>query len=296
MINYNTREDRIFALFNYSAMVLLMLVTLYPFWYTLVGSFNEGYDYTAGGVYFWPRKFTLENYQAVFLDNRIMDAYKVTIARTVVGTFTRLLVCSLFAYAFSRPKLMGKGIYAAIGIVSMYFHGGIIPDYINIKDLGLLDTFMVYIWPRMFNFFNVLIIAAFFREISNSVVESAKMDGASDYRVFLQIMLPLSKPVLAAIALFAAVNHWNAFFDAMMYVNDRRLYVLQLLLMEIIKTQEQATVMAMAMDEVANQQSQATSTTIQLATMVTAIGPILLVYPFVQKYFVKGIMIGSVKG
>jgi putative aldouronate transport system permease protein len=155
---------------------------------------------------------------------------------------------------------------------------------------------MVYIWPRMFNFFNVLIIAAFFREISNSVVESAKMDGASDYRVFLQIMLPLSKPVLAAIALFAAVNHWNAFFDAMMYVNDRRLYVLQLLLMEIIKTQEQATVMAMAMDEVANQQSQATSTTIQLATMVTAIGPILLVYPFVQKYFVKGIMIGSVKG
>jgi putative aldouronate transport system permease protein len=277
-------------------MVILMIVTLYPFWYTLVGSLNQGYDYSSGGVYLWPRVFTFENYQAVFQDNRILNAYKVTIARTVVGTVLSVFVCALFAYGFSRPRLMWKGFYAVIGIVSMYFHGGIIPDYINIKSLGLLDSFWVYIFPKMFSFFNVLIIAAFFREISNSVVESAKIDGASDYRVFFQIMLPLSKPVIAAIGLFVAVNHWNAFFDAMMYINKRSLYVLQLLLMEIIKTQEQAAVMAMAMDDVLEQQSTATSTTVQYATMITAIGPILLIYPFLQRYFVKGIMIGSVKG
>lgn len=292
---FETKGEKVFDVINSAAMVLVIAATLYPFWFTLIGSFNEGLDFARGGVYLWPRAFTLENYQTVFRDATILRAYGVTIARTAVGTLTRLLVCGLFAYAFSRPQLRFRGLYAAIGVVSMYFHGGIIPDYINIRDLGLLNNFMVYIWPRTFVFFHVLILTAFFREISNSVVESAKMDGASDYRVFFQIIAPLSTPVFAAVGLFAAVNHWNAFFDAMMYVSERSLYTLQVILMEIIRTKESAAA-RVAETDLDIDGSAATATTVQLATMIVAVGPILLVYPFLQKYFVKGIMIGSVKG
>ena len=277
-------------------MAAIVVVTLYPFWYTVIGSFNQGLDFARGGVHLWPRAFTLENYRIVFRDNTIMRAYGVTIVRTALGATSRLLVCGLFAYAFSRPRLSFRGFYATVGIISMYFHGGIIPSYINIRDLGLLNNFFVYIFPTMFNFFHVLIITAYMRGISHSVVESAKIDGASDYRVFFQIILPLSMPVFAAVGLFAAVEHWNAFFDAMMYVSRRELYTLQVLLMEIIRTQQAAAIMAAEMMADLPEDATSTGTTVQLATMVAAIGPVIALYPFLQKYFVTGIMIGSVIG
>ena len=293
-----TRERGVFPYVNATIMAVLIFVTLYPFWYVLVGSFNNGIDYLAGGVYFWPRRFTLENYQSVFLDARITRAYLITISRTVIGTVTRVFVCGLFGFAFSRPGLRFKTFYAVLGLVSMYFHAGLIPTYINIKQLGLLNNFLVYILPLMFNFFQVIIFTAFFREIHPAVVESARMDGASWYRTYFSIIFPLSKPVIAALALFTAVEHWNAFFDAMLYMTrTSELNTLQVLLMQIIRDSELASLMAeesFADDDVLEQAT--TSATIQMATMIVAIGPILLVYPFAQKYFIKGIMIGSVKG
>lgn len=291
-------ERGAFVYVNSSIMVILIVITLYPFWYVLVGSFNNGVDYVAGGVYLWPREFTFDNYAKVFQDTRIMRAYFITISRTVVGTITRVLVCGLFGFAFSRPKLRFKGLYAALGLVSMYFHAGLIPDYINIKQLGLLNNFFVYIFPRMFNFFQVIIFTAFFREIHPGVIESARMDGATWYRTYFQIIFPLSTPVVAALALFTAVTHWNAFFDSMLYMTTTdELATLQLLLMQIIRDSEVAALMAeQGFTDSSLLEQTTTSTTIQLATMIVAIGPILLVYPFAQKYFIKGIMIGSIKG
>lgn len=295
MVQYNSKKDKIFNAFNIMLMLIIIFLTLYPFWYSLVGSFNVGDDYMKGGVYFWPRKVTFDNYKVVFSDKSIITAMGVTIARTVIGTFASVLFTSIFAYGFSRKNLMGKKYYAIICLITMYFSGGLIPYYMLIKRLGLLNNFLVYIIPGLFSFFNVLILQSFFREIPDSIVESAKMDGAGEYRIFFKLIIPLSKPVLATIALFNAVGHWNSFFDSMLYTTKPGLQTIQVLLMKIIRSRDGATKLAemgVSMTQAAN----TTSVTIQLATMMVATVPILLVYPFLQRYFVSGLTIGSVKG
>lgn len=278
-------------------MVFIILITLYPFWYCIIGSFNEGLDYMRGGVYLWPRKFSLNNYRIVLSDSAILHAYIITIARTIIGTVLTLLVTALFAYAFSRDYLMGRNIYAALGIITMYFSGGMIPTYLTIKMLGLLDNFWVYILPGLFGFYNALIFNAFFKGIPQSLFDSAKIDGAGEYRVFFNIVIPLSTPVLATIALFVAVGHWNSYFDAMLYTTKEELQPIQLYLMKIIRTKAGAAQQAQAgAASLHIEQNAVTSTTMQYATMMITIIPIIIVYPFLQNYFVKGLLIGSIKG
>lgn len=289
--------DKIFDVVNITIMTVLMFITLYPFWFSIIGSFNEGLDYMRGGVNLWPRKWTLANYRAVFTSGDILKAYKVTILRTVVGTVSHLVVTSLFAYAFSRRNLVGKKIYATMGVITMFFHGGLIPNYLLFKTLGILNTFWVYIFPALFNFFNVVIFASFFRNIPESINESARMDGANEYTIYGRLIVPLSKPVFAALALFTGVYHWNDFFMSLVFTNDKALEVMQVFLLRVIQTREVASQMAGAVSaDVAGEAQAANSTTIQLATMVIAAAPILALYPFLQKYFVKGVLIGSIKG
>lgn len=288
--------ETVFDSINTLLMLVVMLVTLYPFWYAIIGSFNEGFDYGLGGVSLLTRKFTLDNYKVVFNDKQIFNAFKVTILRTCIGTFVHLLVTSLFAYAFSKRDLVGKNLYATLGFIAMYFSGGLIPTYLVLNSLKLVDSFWVYILPPAFSFYQVLIFQAFFRGLPDALSESAKMDGAGEYTVFFRIILPLSGSVFAAVALFNGVFHWNTYFDSLVFTTKRELQVLQLFLVRIIQSKDEAGQLSELASISGSVDNTVTSETVQLATMVAATVPIILVYPFLQRYFVKGIMIGSVKG
>ncbi len=294
-----SRKQKIemFDVVNVILMILMMVVMLFPFWYSVVGSLNDGSDYLTGGVYLWPRKFTFYNYKAVFRDKTILNSFAITALKAIVGTVTSLFVTSLAAYGLSRPKLQGKKFYIPYMMLTMYFGGGLIPYFLTIKNLGLYDTFWVYIIPGLFSVWNMIIIRSFFAELPPNLMEAAKIDGAGEYRIFFQLVLPLSKPVLAAIALFSLVGHWNSFFDSMMYTSSAKLQTIQLFLQKVITDAGTARGLAnQAMLQLPESARQITPQTIKLAAMVVTSLPIICVYPFLQKYFVKGIMIGSLKG
>lgn len=290
------RRISAFDVVNILVMVLVIFACLYPFWHTLIGSFNEGRDYIRGGVYIWPRQFTLENYRLIVADNDLWQAYIVTIARAVVGTTLHLLVTTTFAYGFSRRDLMGKKFYAAFCIIPIFFTGGLIPTFMVMKSLHLIDSFWVYIFPRIFAFWNVLIISAFLRTIPESLNESARMDGAGEYLIFFRIIVPLAKPVIMVILLFEGVRHWNLFLDSLVYIPTREgLRSLQHYLMIII-TRAQTIAMDNSMDAMLMSDVTLHSDTVKMATMMVTSLPIIMVYPFIQKHFAKGVMIGSIKG
>lgn len=283
-----------FDVLNYSFLTLFSLLALYPLVYVLAGSFNDGMDYLRGGVFLFPRKPNLTNYRVIFQDNRLWSGYVITILRTLIGTAAGLFFTSMVAYGMSRSYLKFRSTYWWINLFTLFFYGGLIPQFLVFKALGLLDTFAVYVIPYLYSVFNMLILNNFFRTIPEEIHESATMDGASDFRIFVQFYLPLSKPALATIALWTAVFHWNSFFDAMVFTTSPNLVTLQLYLMKLIK--ESAAVTDMAGRIPAQVQRQFTAETIRLAAIVVSIIPIVAVYPMLQKYFVKGILIGSLKG
>ena len=290
--------DRIFLTFVYILFTLIIIACVYPFYYSVIISFNEGRDAMMGGIYFWPRAFTLENYQIIFRDAMIIRAFGMTVLRTVVGTLAVLAFNSIFAYALSRKYLIGRKVYIYIGMFTMFFWGGIIPLYMLISALGLLNSFWVYIIPNLSGFFTVLIFIAFYNEIPSSILESARIDGANELVIFFKIVLPISTAVLATIALFAGVGHWNAWFETHIYIRDMNLQTLAYVLVRMInqglaEEQLRASGQLMAMGAVG--ESTVTGNSIRLATMIVAVVPIMVIYPFLQKYFVKGIMLGAVK-
>jgi putative aldouronate transport system permease protein len=289
--------SRLFDAVNVVFMFLVMFVTLYPFWYALIGSLSDGFDFMKGGVYILPRVPTLFNFRVLFETEAISHALLVSVLRSLAGTVTQVGFTAIFAYAFSRKGLMGKRFYAGLGLFTMIFSGGLIPTYVLYKQLGLLNNFLVYIIPNLLSFWNVMIFSSFFREIPASLLESARIDGAGEYRAFFSLIVPLSTPVIAAITLFVAVSSWNAYYDAMIFTTSARLAPMQLVLMRIIRYTEEASRMANdASADFRMDQMQTSSVTIQLAAMMVAAAPIMVIYPFLQKYFVKGVMIGSLKG
>lgn len=291
-------EDRVLDIVIGFMLIFTVLVTLYPFYYVLVLSFNDGRDALKGGIYLWPRVFTLDNYQHLLGDPKWIRSFFVSVARTVIGTATGVLMTSIFAYGLSYKNLLFKKVYMSLVIFSMYFSGGIIPTYILYRSLGLMDSFWVYIVPCLINTFFVLVMISFFREIPDALRESAWLDGANDLYIFWKIILPLSKPSLAAVALFQAVNHWNSWFDATLFIQSAELKTVSFQMMEMIN-KSMALAMAMAQlgggSGMAMAQTSITPKALQMACIIVAVAPILLVYPFLQKYFVKGIMLGSVK-
>ena len=278
----------------YIVMALICFVALYPVWYTVVISFNDSSDAMRGGVYWFPRKFSLESYRAVFQDKTIVQAFMVTVLRTLIGTVTSVFFTAMVAYAFSKKHIMFNKLYTILGTITMFFGGGLIPYFITIKNLGLYDSFLVYIIPGLFNFYNMIIFMSFFKAMPASLEESAKLDGANDMLIFVRIIIPLSMPVVATIALFNGVGHWNDYFTGVMYINKAALQPIQTYLYRIVASASASkAVVAMPAGVSAQQVS---SQSVRLATMVVTTFPIMCVYPFLQKYFVKGMLIGSIKG
>ena len=288
-----TAEDRIISVVVGIVMLSVFLVTLYPFWYAVVLSFNEGTDALRGGIYFWPRKFTLDNYAAVFGIDYVPTAFMVTVARTLLGTVACVAFTGLFAYACAHRDLMFKNFYLTAMLITMYVSGGLIPQYMLYKMLGLMNTFWVYIIPNLFASFNCVIMMNFFREIPDSLEEAARLDGANDLRIFFQIILPISMPLIATMALYSGVWHWNTWSDSAFFVTDRDLKTLSNVMITLINQSESA---AQTVFGTINQRELTyTSQTLRPAAMVICVVPVVMVYPFLQKYFVKGVLIGSVK-
>ncbi|AYA77984.1 carbohydrate ABC transporter permease [Bacillus sp. Y1] len=291
--NRRTTSEYIFDNINILIMLFVCAITLYPIWYVLVNSLNDGVDAMRGGIYWWPREFTIENYKAVFQTQGILTSFGVTIAKTVIGTLTHVFFTAMVAYAISRRDLYGRKLYMMIGIITMFFSGGLIPYFLLIRDLGLFDNFLVYIIPTLFNFFHLIIFVSFFRELPASLEEAAKIDGANDFMIFIKVIIPLSMPVIATIALFQGVYQWNDYFAGVIFVNNPDLQPIQTYLYKVV-AESSSNQMITAAGTVTTKT--VTSQSIKLATMVVTTLPIMLVYPFLQKYFVKGMLIGSVKG
>lgn len=292
-------EPVLFSTFNTVFMICLVIVTLYPFMNTIAVSLNEGNDTIRGGIYLWPREWTIQNYKAVFASGTIIPAFGISVARTVLSTVLNLFLTTMLSYTLSRKEYVFRKPITFIFVLTMYFNAGLIPNYFLIKDLHLLNTFWVYVIPSMVSAFNMIVIRTYIGGLHESLLESARIDGAGEFKIFMKVVFPLCKPVLATIALFVAVGAWNAWFDAFIYTSSRQhLSTLQYELMKLISSSMNAN----SNPSVANGQgmtetsgSMVTPMSIRAAVTIVASVPILLVYPFMQKYFVVGLNVGSVK-
>ncbi len=291
-----TKGEKIFNVFNYIILTIFALTTLYPLLYTLSISLSTQAEADKIGLHILPnfQQFTIDPYKMVFKNAEIWNAYKYTIFRTVVGTILSLLVTCFYGYALSRPGLPMKKFFTSFIMFTMLFSGGQIPTYLNIKSLGLINNIWVYVLPSLITAYNVIVSRSFFATIPESLNESAKIDGAGEFRIFFQIIVPLSKPIIMTLALWNAVAHWNEWFSGMMYITDNRKIVVQNYIQRIVN--EGNTNLISDTNAAGKDQIEVTGKTIQSASIIVCILPILLFYPFVQKYFVKGVTLGAVKG
>lgn len=284
-------DSRIFDSINIVLLVLFTIMIVVPLWNVVVSSFSSGRALAEGGFIFWPSELSLENYRAVFRDSTIWQSFLISVAKTVIGVLTHVFFCAMVGYGLSKNYVRGRKFYVTMGVITMFFSGGMIPTYLLMKSLGLLNSFWVYIIPALLSFFDVIVLMNFFRNVPGSLEESAKIDGAGDWRIFLSLYIPLSMPAVATIVLFNGVGQWNDFMTTKLYVTDQWLYPLQMKLYEIIvqsQTQSMQNIGGSAVIETATKG-------VQLATIVITTLPIVLVYPLLQKYFISGMMLGAVK-
>lgn len=272
-------------------ITLLCIVTIYPFIHLASISLSSPAEASRFGFHLYPKDIDLTAWNQVLSQKKIWTGFGNSVFRTVVGTILTLIAMSLCAYPLSRKYLPHRSFYTMVILFTMFFGGGIVPTYLLIRWLGLMDSVWVYILPGIVPTFSMLVLRNFFMSIPVELEESAKIDGANDIRILFGIVLPLSKPVLATLALWSAVGHWNAWFDAVLYISDQGKQVLQFFLREIVITSTDAETLGRS--AIANTRYEAS---IKAATVMFAVLPILVVYPFLQKYFVKGTMIGSLKG
>ncbi|GIO56238.1 carbohydrate ABC transporter permease [Paenibacillus cellulositrophicus] len=283
-------DSKIFDTINIILLVVFTIIIVVPLWNVVVSSFSSGRALAEGGFIFWPKELSLENYQAVFRDTGIWQAFFISVAKTVIGVITHVFFCAMVGYGLSKKYVRGRKFYVAMGVITMFFSGGMIPTYLLIKSLGLLNTFWVYIIPALLSFYDVIILMNFFRNVPDSLEESAKIDGGGDWRVFLSIFIPLSMPAMATIALFNGVGQWNDFMTTKLYITDQSLYPLQMMLYEIIVQSQ-----TQSMQNIGSVAIQTTTKGVQLATIVVTTLPIVVMYPILQRYFISGMMLGAVK-
>lgn len=290
-----TRSEKIFDICNAVIMLLIMIVTLYPFLNVLAISLNDSQDTVRGGIYLWPRQLTWENYETIFSYTGLVQGFKITILRTVSGTLLGLLSASMLAYVLSRPDFKSRRFFSVFLALTMYFTGGLVPTYMLMRHLDLIGTFWIYILPGIVSAFNVFVIRSFIDNLPYALQESAKLDGANDFTIYWRVILPLCKPVLATIALFLAVGQWNAWFDTYLYNGNKpHLTTLQYELMKVLQSTNQGANMVNAND-MANQMAQVSPESIKMAITIVVTLPILIIYPFLQRYFVSGMTLGAVK-
>lgn len=300
-----SRKQRRFQIILTIIMMLVMLITVYPMWYSLINSLNSARDISENGyALLWIRDFTWESWKTVLNDSEIIRALGMTFTRTAIVTVLQTLITSMFAYGFSRPNLVGRRLYSAIGFLSMYLNGGVIAYFILFNYLKIYDRYWVYIIPCLFGgFYNVIIYNANFKAIPESLFESAKMDGASEPTIFFRIVFPLSKPVITALGIFTAVAMWNDYTQTLYYTRSAALQTLSYYTLSLTKSAQSAANLASTMSGTAASsvltlmsESASSYKTIELACMVISAIPLIIAYPFAQKYFEKGVMVGSVKG
>lgn len=290
------KKRKQYSLFDYLlafSMLLVCFICVYPMWYILVNSLAAPEVANHGAVAWWPSTLSLDAYKVVFQNEYIVSGFRMTILRTIVATLTHVLFTSMVAYAMSRANLIGKKVYMKIAMITMFFNGGLIPNFILMIKLGLYNTFWVYILPGMFTFYNMVIFMSFFRSIPDALSESARLDGASEFMIYWKIIMPNAKPAIATIGLFTAVYHWNDYYQGVVYVKDKALEPLQTILYKLLaetsmSAQQQQAMLALG--------GTTTSATVKYAAMFVGALPILCLYPFIQKYLVKGVMLGAIKG
>lgn len=291
----STQGEKIFDVFNILIMVVIVIATLYPFLNVLAIALNESVDTVRGGISIYPRKFTMENFATIFSFPNLTTAFLNSVLRALLGTLAGLLACSMLAYTLSRKDFRARRFVSVFLAVTMYVSGGLIPFFLLIRDLHLMNSFLVYILPGIVGAFNVFMIRSFMDNLPAELQESAFMDGASDWTVYWQIILPLCKPVLATIALFIAVGQWNSWFDTYLYNGSApELTTLQFELMKIIQSTMTGNDAVHSGNLVEKMQS-VSPDSIKMAITIVTIFPILVVYPFLQRYFVSGMTLGAVK-
>ncbi|MBQ8201572.1 MAG: carbohydrate ABC transporter permease [Clostridia bacterium] len=282
-----------FNIFNYVFLFLLMVVCLYPLYLQFIISISHGLEVMKGGITLLPRNVTLATYRAILRGDLFMYM-KNSIIYTVVGTAVNLFMSCLCAYPLSRRTFSGRRFFTAMVSVTLFFGGGMIPMYLTVKQFDLMDTMWALILPGAISTYNMIIIRTAFQSIPDSLVESAQLDGATDLTILWKIVIPLSKATLATMLLFYAVSHWNSYFDAMLYINKKELYPLQIMLRNMLIGGQLAEETEMVGSSAASFAT--TDATLRAGTIIVSTLPILIVYPFVQRHFVKGVMVGSIKG
>ena len=293
-----TKEDLILNLVVYTTLIFLVIVTLYPFLNTLAVSFNDALDSAKGGIYLRPRKFTLYNYQSLLTRSQIFHASFISVLRTVLSTLFCTFSTAMVAYTLSRKEFVLRKLFSFIYVLTMYIDGGLIPTYFLMKGLGLTNNFWVYVLPGLVTAFNLIVIRTYINGLPESLIEAARADGAGEFTIFVKIVLPLCKPVLATIALFVAVANWNSWFDTFLYNSSNpKLSTLQYELMKVLQT---ANSMTGSLEQALSQAAAGTVNTITpraiRATMTVIVTvPIAVVYPFLQNYFVHGLTLGGIK-
>jgi len=284
-----TTGEKTFDTINITMLVLFMFLTVYPFIYILIASMSEPGELAASGAsLFWPKKLNFGAYRMVFLNENIRIGYMNTLIYVIVGTIINIFLTSLGAYGLSRRWLLGRNTIMLLITVTMFFNGGLIPNYLVVKATGIYNTRWALMIPNAILTFNLIIMRTYFWNIPESMEESAKIDGANDFTVLFRIMLPLAIPVVAVMVLFYAVGHWNSYFIALIYLKDRALFPLQLFLREILIQSDVSDMADMAVEPIAEN--------IKYAVIIVSTVPIMCVYPFLQKYFAGGVMVGSIKG
>lgn len=290
-----SRGDRIFNILNYTVLIMITIIVLYPLLFVLSASFSDPQTVLRGEMLLWPKGLNLNSYEKIFQNKDIISGYTNTLIYTTLGTAINLTMTILAAYPLSRKDFVGRNAIMALLVFTMFFSGGMIPTYLLIKNLGMLNTLWVMIIPNAVSIWNIIIMRTFFQQsIPGELQEAATIDGCSNIKILTRIILPLSMPIIAVTILFYAIGHWNAFFNALLYLSDKDKFPLQLILREILIQGQTNDMVKMSTESAIKQQREVEG--IKYAVLVVANIPVLALYPFLQRYFVKGIMIGAIKG
>ena len=292
-----SRGDLLFQILVYTVLGLLSLIVLYPLIYVVSASFTSPAALVAGKMYLWPVNPTVSSYKAVLRESRLWIGYKNTIFYTLLGVSINIVMTVLGAYPLSRRDLVGRKVIMTLITFTMFFSGGMIPNYMLVKNLGLIDNRLAMIIPFAFSCYNMIIVRTYFNtNVPSELLEAAQIDGSNDLHFFFKIALPLAKPVIAVMVLFHGVGHWNGYMRALLYLNSSSKYTLQLVLRDILLLSNMSTEMMAQIEDSALEEMANAMQLIKYAVIVLGSLPVMILYPFVQKYFVKGMMIGSVKG
>lgn len=289
-------SDKMFGVFNTIFVWFMLVVISYPLIFVISASISDPTYVGSGEMWLWPKGITFEGYERVFQNSDIWLGYKNTIIYTLLGTFINLAITLPCAYALSRRDLQGRNYIMALLVFTMFFEGGLIPTYLLIKDLNMINTVWAMVLPKAAIVWNIIVTRTFFQStVPRQLEEAAEVDGSSIFRLFFQIVLPLSKPIIAVMGLFYGVMHWNQYFDALMFLQDREMYPLQLFLREILVQSQTVDLMDITDAKTAVEESRIADL-LKYAVMIVSALPLLIIYPFLQRFFLKGVLIGSIKG